>query len=300
MVMSEKIAEVQDIKPINVVTWKDKLEAYKKRPLSLFLLIAVTLSAGITVAVLGALIIYILANGIMNLTPELFAWKYTTENVSMLPAIINTVLMTALSLLIAVPIGICSAIYLVEYAKRGNKLVNVVRITTETLSGIPSIVYGLFGYLMFVIAFGWGLSFFGGALTLSIMVLPTIMRTTEEALLSVPDSYREGSFGLGAGKLRTVFKIILPCAVPGILAGVILAIGRIVGESAALIFTSGTVAQVPGSQFDSARTLSVHMYALLSEGLYTNEAYATAVVLLLIVLVINAVSSFIAKRITKG
>ena len=169
MVMSEKIAEVQDIKPINVVTWKDKLEAYKKRPLSLFLLIAVTLSAGITVAVLGALIIYILANGIMNLTPELFAWKYTTENVSMLPAIINTVLMTALSLLIAVPIGICSAIYLVEYAKRGNKLVNVVRITTETLSGIPSIVYGLFGYLMFVIAFGWGLSFFGGALTLSIM-----------------------------------------------------------------------------------------------------------------------------------
>ena len=188
MVMSEKIAEVQDIKPINVVTWKDKLEAYKKRPLSLFLLIAVTLSAGITVAVLGALIIYILANGIMNLTPELFAWKYTTENVSMLPAIINTVLMTALSLLIAVPIGICSAIYLVEYAKRGNKLVNVVRITTETLSGIPSIVYGLFGYLMFVIAFGWGLSFFGGALTLSIMVLPTIMRTTQESLKTVPQS----------------------------------------------------------------------------------------------------------------
>ena len=158
MVMSEKIAEVQDIKPINVVTWKDKLEAYKKRPLSLFLLIAVTLSAGITVAVLGALIIYILANGIMNLTPELFAWKYTTENVSMLPAIINTVLMTALSLLIAVPIGICSAIYLVEYAKRGNKLVNVVRITTETLSGIPSIVYGLFGYRRCIDTFHHGTS----------------------------------------------------------------------------------------------------------------------------------------------
>ena len=257
--MSEKIAEVQDIKPINVVTWKDKLEAYKKRPLSLFLLIAVTLSAGITVAVLGALIIYIMANGIMNLTPELFAWKYTTENVSMLPAIINTVLMTALSLLIAVPIGICSAIYLVEYAKRGNKLVNVVRITTETLSGIPSIVYGLFGYLMFVIAFGWGLSFFGGALTLSIMVLPTIMRTTEEALLSVPDSYREGSFGLGAGRLRTIFKVVLPSAVPGILSGVILAIGRIVGETAALIFTSGTTAEVPKSLFDSGCTLAVHM-----------------------------------------
>ena len=208
-------ADMEAIRPINVVTWKDKLAAYKKRPLSMFLLMAVTVSAVITVGVLGALVIYILANGIMNLSPELFAWKYTTENVSMLPAIINTFLMTALSLLIAVPIGICSAIYLVEYAKRGNKLVSIVRITTETLSGIPSIVYGLFGYLMFVIAFGWGLSFFGGALTLSIMVLPTIMRTTEEALLSVPDSYREGSFGLGAGRyLRLYFHLRYPVFYP--------------------------------------------------------------------------------------
>ena len=298
--MSEKIAEVQDIKPINVVTWKDKLEAYKKRPLSLFLLIAVTLSAGITVAVLGALIIYILANGIMNLTPELFAWKYTTENVSMLPAIINTVLMTVLSLLIAVPIGICSAIYLVEYAKRGNKLVNVVRITTETLSGIPSIVYGLFGYLMFVIAFGWGLSFFGGALTLSIMVLPMIMRTTEEALLSVPDSYREGSFGLGAGRLRTIFKVVLPSAVPGILSGVILAIGRIVGETAALIYTAGTVAEVPKNLMGSGRTLAIHMYMLSSEGLYMDQAYATAVILLVLVVAINTLSGVVAKKLTKA
>ena len=231
-------ADMEAIRPINVVTWKDKFAAYKKRPLSMFLLIAF--------------------------------------------------LMTALSLLIAVPIGICSAIYLVEYAKRGNKLVSVVRITTETLSGIPSIVYGLFGYLMFVIAFGWGLSFFGGALTLSIMVLPTIMRTTEEALLSVPDSYREGSFGLGAGRLRTIFKVVLPSAVPGILSGVILAIGRIVGETAALIFTSGTTAEIPKSLFDSGCTLAVHMYKLLSEGLYTKQAYATAVVLLVMVVIINA------------
>lgn len=262
----------------------------------MFLLIAVTVSAVITVGVLGALVIYILANGIMNLSLELFAWKYTTENVSMLPAIINTFLMTALSLLIAVPIGICSAIYLVEYAKRGNKLVSVVRITTETLSGIPSIVYGLFGYLMFVIAFGWGLSFFGGALTLSIMVLPTIMRTTEEALLSVPDSYREGSFGLGAGRLRTIFRVVLPSAVPGILSGVILAIGRIVGETAALIFTSGTTAEIPKSLFDSGCTLAVHMYKLLSEGLYTKQAYATAVVLLVMVVIINAASGKLAKK----
>lgn len=289
-------ADMEAIRPINVVTWKDKLAAYKKRPLSMFLLMAVTVSAVITVGVLGALVIYILANGIMNLSPELFAWKYTTENVSMLPAIINTFLMTALSLLIAVPIGICSAIYLVEYAKRGNKLVSIVRITTETLSGIPSIVYGLFGYLMFVIALGWGLSFFGGALTLSIMVLPTIMRTTEEALLSVPDSYREGSFGLGAGRLRTIFKVVLPSAVPGILSGVILAIGRIVGETAALIFTSGTTAEIPKSLFDSGCTLAVHMYKLLSEGLYTKQAYATAVVLLVMVVIINAASGKLAKK----
>lgn len=289
-------ADMEAIRPINVVTWKDKLAAYKKRPLSMFLLMAVTVSAVITVGVLGALVIYILANGIMNLSPELFAWKYTTENVSMLPAIINTFLMTALSLLIAVPIGICSAIYLVEYAKRGNKLVSIVRITTETLSGIPSIVYGLFGYLMFVIAFGLGLSFFGGALTLSIMVLPTIMRTTEEALLSVPDSYREGSFGLGAGRLRTIFKVVLPSAVPGILSGVILAIGRIVGETAALIFTSGTTAEIPKSLFDSGCTLAVHMYKLLSEGLYTKQAYATAVVLLVMVVIINAASGKLAKK----
>lgn len=289
-------ADMEAIRPINVVTWKDKLAAYKKRPLSMFLLMAVTVSAVITVGVLGALVIYILANGIMNLSPELFAWKYTTENVSMLPAIINTFLMTALSLLIAVPIGICSAIYLVEYAKRGNKLVSIVRITTETLSGIPSIVYGLFGYLMFVIAFGWGLSFCGGALTLSIMVLPTIMRTTEEALLSVPDSYREGSFGLGAGRLRTIFKVVLPSAVPGILSGVILAIGRIVGETAALIFTSGTTAEIPKSLFDSGCTLAVHMYKLLSEGLYTKQAYATAVVLLVMVVIINAASGKLAKK----
>ena len=293
-------ANMETIRPINVVTWKDKLAAYKKRPLSMFLLIAVTVSAVITVGVLGALVIYILANGIMNLSPELFAWKYTTENVSMLPAIINTFLMTALSLLIAVPIGICSAIYLVEYAKRGNKLVSVVRITTETLSGIPSIVYGLFGYLMFVIAFGWGLSFFGGALTLSIMVLPTIMRTTEEALLSVPDSYREGSFGLGAGKLRTVFCIVLPSAVPGILAGVILAVGRIVGETAALIYTAGTVAKVPNSLLSSGRTLAVHMYNLASEGLYMDQAYATAVILLVLVVLINTLSGVVAKKITKS
>lgn len=269
---------------------------YKKKPGSLIMRILVIASAVITVGILFSLIVYILANGIINLKPELFAWEFSTDNMSMMPAIVSTVYITALSLVMAVPIGIFSAIYLVEYAKRGSKLVKVIRTTTETLQGIPSIVYGLFGYILFVITLGWSYSLLAGAVTLAIMILPLIIRTTEEALISVPDSYREGSFGLGAGKLRTVFKIILPCAVPGILAGVILAIGRIVGESAALIFTAGTVAQVPGSLFDSARTLSVHMYALLSEGLYTEEAYATAVVLLVLVILINALSGFIAKK----
>ena len=216
----------------------------------------------------------------------------------MMPAIINTVLMVLLVLLIAVPVGIGAAIYLVEYAKRGSKLVKLVRITAETLSGIPSIVYGLFGYLLFATTFRWGYTFLGGALTLAIMILPLILRTTEEALKAVPDSFREGSFGLGAGSLRTIFCIILPSAVPGIVSGVILGIGRVVGETAALMYTAGTIAKVPGLM-SSGRTLAVHMYALLSEGLYMKQAYATAVVLLVVVLLINAGSGWIAKKLTK-
>lgn len=276
------------------------LKKYKGQPLSLFLRLAVNFSALITVAVLVAVVGYILIKGIPNLSADMFAWKYTTDNVSMMPAIINTLSLTAAALLIAVPFGIFSAIYLVEYAKRGSKLVNIVRLTTETLSGIPSIVYGLFGYLMFVVALEWSYSVLAGTLTLAIMILPLIMRTTEEALKSVPDTFREGSFGLGAGKLRTVFKIVLPSAVPGILSGVILGVGRIVGETAALIYTAGTVTGVATNLFASGRTLSVHMYALLSEGLYTNQAYATAVVLLIIVIIINAVSGLIARKVTKN
>jgi phosphate transport system permease protein len=278
--------------------FKKKWNSYKNNPLSLLLFIIVNLSAVLTIGVLIILVGYILFKGIPNLSWDLFAWQYNSENVSMMPAIINTVIITLLSLLIAVPLGIFSAIYLVEYAKRGNKFVSIVRVTAETLSGIPSIVYGLFGYLLFVIACGFSYSVLAGALTLAIMVLPIILRTTEEALKAVPDSYREGSFGLGAGRLRTVFKIVLPSAIPGILSGVILSIGRIVGETAALIYTSGTVAGIPDSLLSSGRTLSVHMYALLSEGLYTKQAYATAVVLLIMVIGINALSNVLAKKIT--
>lgn len=259
-------------------------------------------AATLTFAVLLFLIGYILVSGLPHLKPSLFSLHYTSENVSMLPAIVTTVEMTVLALLISIPLGLFTAVYLNEYAKRGNKLVKVIRVTTETLSGIPSIVFGLFGYLMFNISFGWGFSMMAGVITLAMMILPLIIRTTEEALLAVPDSYREGSFGLGAGKMRTVFRVILPTAVPGIMSGVILSIGRIVGESAALIFTSGSGHSIPGSLVgsgSSAATLTVHMYILSNEGLHVNEAFASAVVLLALTFLINLVSDLIERRIAK-
>lgn len=280
---------------INRQSFGDKMKSYRKHPGSFLLLLLVLAAAGITICVLIFLVGYILVRGLPYLKPELFAWEYTSENVSMVPALINTLLMTALALLISIPFGVGAAIYLVEYAQKGNKLVKVIRLTAETLSGIPSIIYGLFGMLFFVTSLKWGYSMLAGAMTLAIMVLPVIMRTTEEALLCVPDSFREGSFGLGAGRLRTIFKIVLPSAIPGILSGVILAIGRIVGETAALIYTAGTVPGVAGI-LDSGRTLAIHMYSLSREGMHANEAYATAVVLLVIVLMINGVSSLIAKK----
>lgn len=272
---------------------------YKKRPKSLIFAVLVFACAALCFASVILLIGYIFVKGAGNLSPRLFEWEYNSENVSMMPAIINTLIFTAVSLLIAVPFGVLAAVYLSEYARRGNAFVRLIRVTAQTLSGIPSIVYGLFGYLMFCVYLKLGFSMLAGTLTLAIMVLPLIMRTTEEALYSVPDSYRETSYGLGAGKLRTVFKIVLPSAMPGILSGIILGVGRIVGETAALIYTAGTVAGTVTKFTDSGRTLSVHMYALLSEGLYTDEAYATAVILLAAVMIINAASSFIASKISK-
>ncbi|MBP3361027.1 MAG: phosphate ABC transporter permease PstA [Clostridia bacterium] len=257
---------------------------------------AVFIAAGVTFFILLFLIAYILINGIPNLKPSLFELKYTSENVSMFPAIINTLIMVAVSLGISTPLGVFTAIYLVEYAGRENPFVRVIRMTAETLSGIPSIVYGLFGMLFFVTYLKWGYSILSGSVTLSIMVLPLIMRTTEESLKSVPDMYREASFGLGAGKLRTIFRIVIPSAIPGILSGIILAMGRIIGETAALIYTAGTVAELPEGLMSSGRTLAIHMYLLSSEGFNTNEAYATAVVLLAVILIINAASTKAANR----
>ena len=269
-------------------------------PLSLFLLGCVIAAALITFMVLSFLLGYILWQGLPNIETGLFALQYNSENVSLFPALVDTVLMVIMALAIATPLGIFAAVYLVEYASRGNRLVSLVRVTADTLAGIPSIVYGLFGMLFFVTYLKWGYSLLAGACTVAIMILPLIMRTTEEALKAIPDSYREGSYGLGAGKLRTVFAVVLPSAVPGILAGVILSIGRIVGETAALIYTAGTVAALPDGVLSSGRTLAVHMYVLASEGLYMKQAYATAVILVVIVVAINALSSRLAQQLMKG
>ena len=271
----------------------------RRRAVSVLLRWLTYAAATVTAAVLLFVVGYILVRGVPALTPDLFQWEYTSENVSLLPALASTVIMALLALALAVPVGVGAAIYLVEYARRGSRFVRLVRVTAETLQGIPSIIYGLFGMLFFVTACGWGLSFLSGACTLAIMVLPVIMRTTEEALMAVPDSYREGGFGLGAGRLRTVACCVLPSAV----GGVILALGRCVGEVAALLFTAGTVAQIPdfGGQgifalFDSCRTLAVHMYTLACEGLHVNEAYATSVVLLILVLLLNAAMRVVAQK----
>ena len=284
----------------NESSFSDQMKAYIKHPGSGVLALLTLLGAVLTFALLFFLIGYILVKGVPYLSTDLFSLTYNSENLSLLPSLINTFILTVVSLVIAAPLGIFAAIYLVEYAKKGSKLVNVIRITAETLSGIPSIVYGLFGMLFFVTYCHWKYSILAGAFTLSIMILPSIMRTTQEALLSVPDSFREGSYGLGAGKLRTVFRIVLPSAIPGILAGIILAIGRIVGETAALIFTAGTVPDIAKNLMSSGRTLTVHMYVLSGEGLHTDQAYATAVVLLAVVIIINGLSTLIAKKFTKA
>lgn len=288
-----------NIKAINKVTLKQRLISYKRKPLSFLMLIILAAAAIISATALVFIITYVLIKGVPNLTPELFSLTYNSDNVSCMPAIINTVVLTLLTLLIAVPLGVGAAIYLAEYAKKGNKLVKVIRTMAETLAGIPSIVYGLFGMLFFVYSLKWGYSLLAGAFTLAIMVLPTIMRTTEEALLTVPDSYREGSFGLGAGKLRTIVRIILPSAMPGILSGVILSVGRIVGETAALLYTYGSATGYATSPLSSGRTLAVHMYVLANEGLHTDEAWGTAVVLLVLVSGINTLSAFVAKKLGK-
>ncbi len=258
------------------------------------------LNAFLTFASLFLIVAFIVIKGVPSLRWDLFSWQYTTENVSLMPAIVTTVIVVVLSLIIVVPIGVFTGFYLVEYAKRESKIVDIIRLAADTLAGIPSIVYGLFGMLFFVIFLGFQYSILAGVFTSAIMVLPIIIRSTEEGLLEVPDSLRQASYGLGAGKLRTIFKVVLPMAMPSILSGVILSIGRIVGETAALMYTLGTASNMPSGIFSSSRTLALHMYVLSSEGLHVSEAFATGVVLLLLVIIINLVTTCISKHIVRG
>ncbi|MFI3200646.1 MAG: phosphate ABC transporter permease PstA [Eubacteriales bacterium] len=268
-------------------------------------------AALLTLTIVLFVVGYILIKGVPQVMNEviklsqgdhsIFAAEYNSKNVSLVPSVINTLVMIVCSLTISAILGIGTAIYLVEYAKVGNPLVEAIRITAETLSGIPSIIYGLFGMIFFVTYVGLGFSLASGILTMSIMILPLIIRSTEEALQSVPMSYREASLGLGAAKLRTICVVVLPSAMNGILAGVILAIGRVIGETAALLYTSGTTTSIAKNPIDSGgRTLSVHLYMLTSEGMHFDQAYATAAVLLGIVVLVNALSYALAKRLTRG
>ena len=251
-----------------------------------------------TMAMLFFVIGQVTIRGVSHLTPDIFSPKWTTENQSMVPAIWNTIELVFLTMLLTIPFGIATAIYTVEYAPPGSKFVKVARLMTETLQGIPSILFGIFGMIFFVNKIGWGNSIIAGALTMWFMTLPLLIRSTEEALLAVPNRLREASYGLGAGKLRTTFNVVLPAASMGIFSGIILAIGRIFGETAALLYTAGSMSQYasPGM---NGRTLSIHMYLLQTEGVFKNQAYETAFVLLLVVLAINSFSTFIESRYQK-
>ncbi|MDG3086119.1 phosphate ABC transporter permease PstA [Vibrio hannami] len=258
-------------------------------------------AAALTVGFLFWIIWYILSNGLKFVDWNFITDKYTAtgEEKGIFPMIISTIYMVIASIAVAAPLGIMTAIYLTEYAKVGSKLVKVIRFCTESLAGIPSIIFGLFGMTFFVAILGLGFSILSGALTLSILILPVIIRTTEEALMAVPQTYREGSYGLGASKIYTIWRLILPSAMPGILTSVILSIGRVIGESAPVFLTAGMVARIPESLLDSGRTLTVHLYKLTTE-LFTieewNQAYGTATVLIVVVLLINMVTKLIASR----
>ena len=277
---------------------------------SSFLRWIVYICALASISIIICIISYILIKGIppiiveitklINGLPSLFSLTYTSENVSLVPATINTFIITSIGISIAALFGIFTGIYLVEYTNANSRLARLIKVTAETLSGIPSIIYGFFGSIFFVSFLGLGMSVLAGAFTVSIMVLPLIIRATQEALQAVPSGFREASFALGAGKLRTIFHIVIPAAASGILAGIILAIGRIVGETAALLYTSGTSPNMGGDLLSTGRTLSIHMYMLSSEGLHINQAYATAGILLMVVLGINIMATYIAKRIIHG
>lgn len=302
MVLREGEVDISHIVPINRQTAKDKLRAYCNKPWSFVLFLLIMLAAIISAAMVLWVLIYTFIQGIPNFSADLFAWEWSLDNMSLMPSLINTLTIAVLSLVMAGVIGIFAAIFMVEYAKSTNIFVKIVRVAAETLAGIPSIVYGIFGMIFFVQLFGWGYTLLGGAITMAMMIMPLVMRTTEEALKAVPDSFREGSYALGAGKLRTIFRIILPAAVPGIVSGVILGLGRVVGETMALVFTAGSgynAAHAAGLM-NQGSTLTVYLYSLINEGNdYIGEAWAVAVVLIILTVIINGLAEFIGNKLKK-
>ncbi|MGI6257996.1 MAG: phosphate ABC transporter permease PstA [Anaerovoracaceae bacterium] len=255
------------------------------------------LVAGVTLAALIVIMGYILVKGLPHIT-----LTFLTEDPKMLgreggifSIIIGTLYVTLLALVIATPIGILGAVYFTEYAKPG-RMINIVRFFTEVLAGIPSIIFGLFGFAFFVVFCKMGWSILAGALTLTVMILPTLIRSTEEALKTVPQSYREGSLSLGATKWYTIVRVVLPSCRAGILSGVILGVGRAIGETAAVMLTVGGSLRLASSLFDSTRTMALHLYMLASEGLSEAKTYATAALLIIIVLLINTGANAISKR----
>ena len=302
LVLKEGEVDTRNIVSINRQTLKDKLRAYLKKPFSFVALILILLESLATAAIVVWILVYVLMQGVPYLKPSMFEWRWSLSNMSLMPSLINTLVIAAVSLVISGVIGIFAAIFMVEYAKSTNIFVKIVRVAAETLSGIPSIVYGIFGMMFFVELLGLGYSLIGGALTMSMMMLPLIMRTTEEALLAVPDSFREGSYALGAGKLRTIFVIILPSAIPGIVSGVILGLGRVVGETMALVYTAGSAYNIryPAGLGEQGCTLTVYMYSLITEGnKYAGQAWAVAVVLIVLVIIINGAAEFIGNKLKK-
>ena len=263
-------------------------------------LVLLWLCGAIAVGFLLLILIYVLSRGIPNIHWAFLSTVYKPGlgSSGIREIIVGTLAMIGLTLLIAVPVGVLAAIYMAEYAKKG-KVLSTIRFCVESLAGIPSILYGLFGYTFFVIQCALGFSLISSALTLAIMVLPVIIRSTEEALFTVPNSYREGSLALGASKLTTLLCVVLPCAIPGILSAIILSMGRVMGETAAVYYTAGTMAKAPQSIYSSTRSLAVHLYLLVKEGLNSGEAFATATILIVIIVGLNALANFIAKRLSR-
>jgi phosphate transport system permease protein len=251
---------------------------------------------GLTIGILFFIIFVVFVNGVPQIS-----WEFLSTNPvdmgrsgGILATIVSTLYIIAIALLFATPLGLGTAIYLTEYTREG-PVTRIIRFGTECLAGIPSIILGLFGFAIFVMAFGWGWSLLSGGLTLSVMLLPTIIRTSEESILAVPREYREVSFSLGLGKWQTITRIVLPSALPGIATGIVLSIARSIGETAVIIFTAGSSLRFPKTIFESGRTLAVHFYILAREGISMPMAYGTAAVLIIVILVIN-VSAYVMMR----